>query len=125
MIEGSMVVHVHGMPASGKTALACLLHRPAHSLRHHPGLAETKQPDNPLHIDVLVAACHKRGYANIDEETTYNADIVFILDGGQMSYRDEGLWFGFVKTQGTARGSHTEVPQVAPPILPKGLPFRP
>ena len=103
MVEESMVAHVRGTPASGKTTLAHLFHKHYLGQDIHsiviPVWPKPCNPDDPLHhIDVLVEVCHRRGFADINSETIHNADIVFILDEGQMSYWDAGLWPGFAKT---------------------------
>lgn len=108
MIEESMVVHVRGTPASGKTTLAHLLHKhykdkgiPSVTI---PVWPKPSEPDDPKsYLNTLVAACHGDGFTHIDRSTIHESDIVFILDEGQMSYGDAGLWLGFVKTQNGSR----------------------
>ena len=96
MIEESMVVYVRGTPASGKTTLAHLLHE-HYLVRGIPSVLlpvwpKPSIPDDPRHyLDVLVAACHGEGHTHINRSTIHNADIVFLLDEGQMSYGDAGL----------------------------------
>jgi hypothetical protein len=50
-------------------------------------------------LDILVGRAQRAGYTSVDRNNLKNADIVFIIDEGQMSYSDTDLWLGFVKYQ--------------------------
>jgi len=109
MLDQSNVVHVRGTPASGKTTLAQLLHSyylerglPAVFIPYWPIQGSIPaSPSSYLHI--LVQECHLAGHTDINQSTLRNTDIIFILDEGQMSYGDQGLWLRFVKTQNGRR----------------------
>ncbi|KAF8246934.1 hypothetical protein K440DRAFT_601858 [Wilcoxina mikolae CBS 423.85] len=109
MLDQSNVVHVRGTPASGKTTLAQLLHSyylerdiPAVFIPCWP--VPGSIPASPSsYLNILVQECHIAGYTDINQSTLRDTDIVLILDEGQMSYGDQGLWLGFVKTQNGRR----------------------
>jgi hypothetical protein len=50
-------------------------------------------------LEILVGRAQAAGYTSVNRNNLKNADIVFIIDEGQMSYSDTNLWLGFVKYQ--------------------------
>jgi hypothetical protein len=109
MLDQSNVVHVRGTPASGKTTLARLLR--SYYLKR--GVPTVFIPGWPVpgnisatpfsYISILAQACHHAGYTDINQLTLEDTNIVLILDEGQMSYGDQGLWLDFVKMQNGRR----------------------
>ncbi|KAF8538424.1 hypothetical protein BDD12DRAFT_885202 [Trichophaea hybrida] len=67
-----------------------------------PILGSTPASPSPYR-HILVQECHLAGYTDINLSTLSHTDIVLIFDEGQMSYGDQGLWLGFVKTQNRRR----------------------
>lgn len=104
ILDDERVVHVRGTPASGKTTLASLLHE-HYRQQNIPSvlISQWPQGNDHEHTDVLIRHAQRAGYTFVTSDTLRNADIVYIVDEGQTSYHDSGLWLGFIKTQSTGR----------------------
>lgn len=104
ILDEERVAHVRGTPASGKTTLAYLLYD-HYRQQNTPVImfADWSQCHDHVYSDILVRRAQDAGYEFVTSDTLRDADIVFILDEGQMSYHDSGLWFGLIKSQSGRR----------------------
>lgn len=104
ILDDERVAHVRGTPASGKTTLAYLLHE-HYRQQNIPSviISDWPQGNDHVHTDVLIRRAQDAGYTFVTADTLRNADIVYIIDEGQMSYHDSGLWLGFIKSQNNRR----------------------
>lgn len=117
MLEEHRVVLIRGTPASGKTILSKLLHAyyRDYEIKNGQGMAkkipvvyfqswETDGPDYETRIREAGLKAHQRGheeYAGFNNDPDYIAygDYLLIIDEGQMSYSDRGLWSVLIKSQ--------------------------
>ncbi|KAF8540141.1 hypothetical protein BDD12DRAFT_834542 [Trichophaea hybrida] len=98
MIRELRLVHVRGTPTSGKTILSYLLGK-YYKKRAIPAVLIKTWPKDPKGNEVLIEKARKEGYTIDDDDDLMEADIVFIIDEGQMSYSDEEFWLNTIKTQ--------------------------
>ncbi|KZN86626.1 hypothetical protein EN45_051600 [Penicillium chrysogenum] len=74
-----------------------------------------KQTDSYESILIREVKVRDAGHEFVTYATLADANIVIILDEAQMSYGDDGLWLGLIKSQSATRLHHS----VNHPILPK------
>lgn len=100
ILDDERVAHVRGTPASGKTTLAYLLHE-HYRQQNVPSviLSAWPQGDAHVHTDILVRRAQDAGHTFVTLDTLRNTNVVYIIDQGQMSYQDSGLWLGFIKSR--------------------------
>jgi hypothetical protein len=103
-------VNVRGTPASGKTVLARLLFN-HYQDRQVPVIYIPSWPQKQTdsYTSILVREAKDAGYDFVTYATLVDANIVIILDEAQMSYGDNGLWLGLIKSQSGSR----EGPRIA------------
>ena len=124
ILDQERVVNIRGTPASGKSVLGRLLF---HHYRdqHVPVIFLPVWPQSQTddYTDILVRKARGAGYEFVTSDTLADANIVIILDEAQMSYGDDGLWLGLIKSQSgrrygprialfTSYGSPTTGPEV-------------
>lgn len=130
ILDQERVVNIRGTPASGKTVLARLLFNHYYD-RQVPVIYISAWPQKQTdsYKSILVREARDAGYEFVTYATLADANIVIILDEAQMSYGDEGLWLGLIKSQSgrhegprialfTSYGSPTTGPEVILPGSP-------
>lgn len=101
ILEEKRVIHVRGTPCSGKTTLAKLLWK--YYRKRGERVVFLHDWHNISNSTIyLVDECKARGYYGVEPHTLTDANVVFILDEAQQSYKSRDFWSEIIKTQSGA-----------------------
>lgn len=99
MLKKWTFIHIRGTPASGKTTLARLLkkHYQAQNIPVILFSGWLEQPDD--YRVKIVQEARQLGYNQFDYDFVMDGQYALILDEGQQTYLDIGLWLDLIKYQ--------------------------
>ncbi|CRG90461.1 hypothetical protein PISL3812_07505 [Talaromyces islandicus] len=100
LLDDHRVIHIRGTPASGKTVLSRLLFD-YYETRNVPVIWYNKwnQRQDRSWESFFAQMFKDKGYDFVTDHTIDALCGVIILDEAQMSYGDNGLWLGIIKSQ--------------------------